>query len=150
MSLDDLFCDVDDFCRLFLPDWHRQQLPYGERQRVRGCRLALSEIMTILIHFHPSHYRDFKAYYWLHVCRHLASDFPNRLSYNRFVAVIPTVLMPLCVYLHTRKGQATGIAFIMAFFGYDRNGVFDQSRDRARLTKPVGISHAGRQGPAGR
>jgi hypothetical protein len=79
---------------------------------VRGCRLALSEIMTILIHFHPSHYRDFKAYYWLHVCRHLANDFPNRLSDNRLVAVIPTVLMPLCVYLHTRQGQATGIAFI--------------------------------------
>lgn len=114
MSLDDLFCDVDDFCRLFLPDWHRQQLQYGERKRLRGCRLAVSEIMTILIHFHQSQYRNVKAYYLLHLCRHLADAFPNRLSYNRFVAVIPTVLMPLCVYLHTRKGQATGIAFIDA------------------------------------
>ena len=114
MSLEDLFCDVDDFCRLFLPDWHRQQLQYGERKRLRGCRMALSELMTILVHFHQSHYRDFKAYYLLYVCRHLASDFPNRLSYNRLVAVIPTVLMPLCIYLHTRKGQATGIAFIDA------------------------------------
>ena len=25
MSLEDLFCDVDDFCRQFLPNWHRQQ-----------------------------------------------------------------------------------------------------------------------------
>ena len=62
MSLEDLFCAVDDFCRLFLPDWHRQQLQHGERKRRRGCRLVLSEIMTILIHFHQSHYRDFKAY----------------------------------------------------------------------------------------
>jgi len=114
MSLDDLFCDVDDFCRLFLPDWHRQQLQQGERKRRRSCRLVLSDIMTILIHFHQSHYRDFKAYYLLYVCRHLASAFPNRLSYNRLVAVIPTALVPLCVYLHTRKGQATGIAFIDA------------------------------------
>ena len=114
MSLDDLFCDVDDFCRQFLPNWHRQQLPHGERKRLRGCRLALSEIMTILIHFHQSHYRDFKAYYLWYVCRHLAGAFPQRLSYNRFVAVIPTALVPLCVYLHTRKGQATGIAFIDA------------------------------------
>ena len=28
--------------------------------------------------------------------------------------MIPTALVPLCVYLHTRKGQATGIAFIDA------------------------------------
>ena len=83
MSLDDLFCDVDDFCRRFLSHWHRQQLQYGERKRRRGCRLALSEIMTILIHFHQSHYRDFKAYYLFHVCRHGASAFPPRLSYHR-------------------------------------------------------------------
>jgi len=114
MSLEDLFCDVDDFCRRFLPVWHRQQLQYQERQRLRGGRLALSEIMTILIHFHQSHYRNFKAYYLLYVCRHLAGAFPNRLSYNRLVAVIPTALVPLCVYLHTRKGLVTGIAFIDA------------------------------------
>jgi hypothetical protein len=114
MNLDDLFCDVDDFCRLFLPDWHRQQLQHGERKRRRGCRLVLSEIMTILIHFHQSHYRDFKAYYWLQVCRHLADAFPQRLSDNRLVALIPTALVPLCVYLQTRKGLATGIAFIDA------------------------------------
>ena len=43
--------------------------------------MVLSEIMTILIHFHQSHYRDFKAYYLLHVCRHLTGAFPQRLSY---------------------------------------------------------------------
>jgi hypothetical protein len=114
MSLEDLFCAVDDFCRLFLPDWHRQQLQYGERKRRRGGRMVLSEIMTILIHFHQSHYRDFKAYYLLHVCRHLTGAFPQRLSYNRLVALIPTALVPLCVYLQTREGQATGISFIDA------------------------------------
>ena len=114
MSVEDGFGDVDDFCRLFLPHWHRQQLQDGERKRRRGCRLALSEIMTILIHFHQSHYRDFKAYYVFHVCRHLADAFPNRLSYHRLGAVIPTALVPLCVYLQTRQGQATGIAFIDA------------------------------------
>ena len=100
--------------RQLLPAWHRQQVPYRERQRRWGCRLALREIMTILIHFHQSHYRNFKAYYLLYVCRHLAGAFPNRLSYNRLVAVIPAALVPLCVYLHTRKGLVTGIAFIDA------------------------------------
>jgi hypothetical protein len=49
MSLEDLFCAVDDFCRLFLLDWHRQPLQCGERKRCRGCRMVRSEIMTILI-----------------------------------------------------------------------------------------------------
>jgi hypothetical protein len=70
--------------------------------------------MTILIHFHPSHYRDFQAYSWLYVCRPLAGAFPNRLSDNRLVALIPTALVPRCVSLQTRNGQATGIAFIDA------------------------------------
>ena len=99
MSLEGLFCGVNEFCRVFLPDWHRR---------------LLSEIMTILIHFHQSHYRNFKAFYLLHLCRHGQGEFPHLLSYNRFVALIPTVLMPLCIYLHTRRGEDTGITFIDA------------------------------------
>ena len=112
MSLEHLFCDVDDFCQLFLPAWHRQLLTEGTRQRRRSSRLSLSEIMTILIHFHQSHYRNFKAFYLWQVCRQYRDEFPNLLSYHRFVALIPTALMPLCIYLHTRRGTNTGIAFI--------------------------------------
>lgn len=112
MSLEDLFCDVDDFCRLFLPAWHRQHLMDGPRRRQRTSRLTLSEIMTILIYFHQSQYRNFKAFYGLHLSRHCRNEFPNLLSYTRFVALIPTALMPLCIYLHTRRGEDTGIAFI--------------------------------------
>jgi hypothetical protein len=112
MSLEDLFCDVDDFCRLFLPAWHRQLLTVGTRQRRRTGRLTLGEIMTILICFHQAQYRNFKAFYLLHLCRHCRSEFPNLLSYNRFVALIPTALMPMCIYLDTRRGEDTGIALI--------------------------------------
>jgi len=65
MSVDELFCEIDDFCQIFIPDWQRRQLSSGERQRQRDCRLTPSEIMTILIHFHQSQYRNFKAYYLL-------------------------------------------------------------------------------------
>ena len=114
MSLEDLFCDVDEFCQVFLPAWHRQLLTEGTRQRRRASRLTLSEIMTILIYFHQSQYRNFKAFYLLQVCPHCRGEFPNLLSDNRFVALIPTALMPLCIYLHTRRGEDTGIAFIDA------------------------------------
>ena len=54
MSLEELFCDVDEFCRLFLPAWHRQLLTGGERKRQRTSRLTLGEITTILICFQQS------------------------------------------------------------------------------------------------
>jgi len=61
MSLEELFCDVDDFCRVFLPTWHRQLLTHGDRKRQRSSRLTLSEIMTILIYFHQSQYRRHRS-----------------------------------------------------------------------------------------
>ena len=71
MSLTELFCDVDDFCKDFEPKWHQFQLENGLRQRRRKSSLPLSEVMTIIIHFHQSNYRTFKAYYTKHVSCYL-------------------------------------------------------------------------------
>jgi hypothetical protein len=109
-----LFCDIDDFCKIFLPAWHRRQLSCGERKRRRASSLSASELMTILVHFHPSHYRCFKAYYLNEVCRHLHPEFPSLPGYPRVVTLTQSVLIPLCAYLQQRKGMATGIAFIDA------------------------------------
>lgn len=114
MSLEALFCDVDDFCQVYLPQWHQQLLSGGQRQRLRTGQMSVSEIMTVVIHFHQSHYRNFKAYYLRYVSRQLASAFPRRVSYTRMVALLPSVLVPLCVYLEQRKGVTRGIAFIDA------------------------------------
>lgn len=112
-SLTELFCDVDDFCQEFLPMWRKRLLLAGEIQRQRKRSLSISEIMTILIHFHQSHYRDFKAYYADYVLGRLHREFPGLVSYTRFVEFIPSVLVPLCVYLRTRcLGRCTGISFI--------------------------------------
>lgn len=113
LSLLELFCRVDDFCRAFLEDQKSRQITApGKRQRARS--LSESEIMTILIAFHHSHYRDFKAFYQNHVCPHWHTEFPGLVSYNRFVEFIPSVLVALYAYLHTLKGQGTGIAFLDA------------------------------------
>lgn len=112
-SLVELFCAVDDFCKEFVPVWQRQMLTAGEIQRQRKRSLTISEIMTILIHFHQSHYRNFKAYYNQYVLERLRSEFPGLVSYNRFVEFIPSVLIPLCVYLRRNCfGVCTGISFI--------------------------------------
>jgi hypothetical protein len=112
-SLLELFCDVDDFCKVFLPIWQNRLLTSGAMQRRRKRSLSISEIMTILIYFHQSHYRHFKAYYTEHVLKHLRSEFPGLVSYTRFVEWIPSVVVPLCVYLRTAcLGRCTGISFI--------------------------------------
>ena len=112
MSVLELFCDVDDFCRSFEPLWHQQSLESGSKQRNRARDLALSEIMTILILFHQSHYRTFKAFYTEQVCVELRADFPGLVSYTRFVEFFPSALVPLCVYLHTCLGACTGVSFV--------------------------------------
>ena len=114
-SLTELFCRVDDFCQDFVPVWRKQLLSAGEMQRQRERSLSVSEIMTILIHFHQSHYRDFKAYYTDYVMERLQKEFPGLVSYTRFVEFIPSVLIPLCVYLRTCCfGICTGISFMDA------------------------------------
>ncbi len=111
MSVLELFCDVDDFMLSFLPQMKASQLAAG-KQRQRAGQLWPSEIMTILIHFHQSHYRTFKAYYMEYVQVHLSSEFPHLVSYPRFVALIPSMLIPLLAYLQSRYGTCTGISFI--------------------------------------
>lgn len=112
MSLLELFYHVDNFWKAFRPHWHQQLLANGHIRRVREAKLSMSEVMTILIYFHQSHYRDFKAYYTQHVQQHLQAEFPDLVSYNRFVELMPRVAVPLCHYLQQQKGQNTGIAFI--------------------------------------
>ena len=112
MSLLELFCAVDDFCRQWEPVWQQQQLASGLRQRQRTRQLCLSEIMTILIAFHSSGYRNFKTYYQEHVCRSWHAEFPGLVSYTRFVEFMPSALLPLCAYLRSCLGSCTGISFL--------------------------------------
>lgn len=111
MSLLELFCDVDDFMLSFTPQWNASRLS-ADNQRERSGQLCPSEMMPILIHFHQSHYRTFKAYYTEHIQVYLNSEFPSLVSYPRFVALIPRMMVPRLSYLQSRYGACTGISFI--------------------------------------
>jgi hypothetical protein len=112
MSLLELFCHVDAFCQTFLPQWDQQLRAHGQRMRRRAGRLAPSEVMTILIHFHQVRFRDFKTYYLVYVLGHLRREFPHAVSYQRFVELIPSLVGPLCAYLQTCYGQCRGLSFV--------------------------------------
>jgi len=40
------------------------------------------------------------------------SEFPHLVSYPRFVALIPRMMIPLLAYLQRGSGACTGISFI--------------------------------------
>ncbi|CAG0935632.1 hypothetical protein TFLX_04480 [Thermoflexales bacterium] len=101
MSLLELFCHVDDFCRTFVPQWQQVPLAHRTLRRNRARSLSLSEIMTILIWFHASGYRNFKTYYQNHVQPHLQAEFPALVSYSRFVEFTPSAWLPLLADLRT-------------------------------------------------
>jgi hypothetical protein len=107
MSLLELFCDVAAFCQLA----QQQTLPSSGRQG-RQPGICESEVMTILIHFHQSGYRDFKCYYLYHVQTHLRAEFPYLVSYARFITLLPSVLVLLWAYALSRCTCRSGISFV--------------------------------------
>ena len=113
-SLVEMFCDVDDFCQEFQPQWEQKQLTTGIKQRRRRRQLCQSEIMTIIIHFHQSNYRAFKPYYQEHVMKHLRREFPNLVSYPRFVTLMKEAILPLSGYLYSLFGTCSGVSFVDA------------------------------------
>ena len=111
-NLTELYCVVDEFCKEFMPLWSKHLISNDLRKRVQETKLSMAEIMTIVIHFHQSHYRTFKHYYVHHVQHHLKHLFPDLVSYQRFVVVMKMAIVPLCFFLQMLKGEKTGIYFI--------------------------------------
>ena len=112
MDIVAIFCDIDDFCRSLLTE-RLPALSSGSAPHPRRANsLSLSEVMTILVWFHTSHYRTFKHFYLGSVLPGKRAEFPGLPSYTRFVELIPQTLLPLCAYLQTRKGACPGLQFI--------------------------------------
>ncbi len=139
MELEKLFCDVDDFCLVFEPHFTSKLFSSSERKRNLNTRLCLSEIMTIIIYFHHSSYRNLKHYYQDSICQFHQKEFPSLVSYNRFVELMFNSLVPLIFYLNTRKGKCTGISFI------DTMGIPICHNKRAKRNKVFdNLAHWGR------
>ena len=108
-----IFCDVDDFCQQWeLHCSTQKQLPSVFQHKRSFSRMSISEIMTIVIAFHGSGFRTFKDFYTRFMMVYGRKAFPNLVSYNRFVELMPWALMMLCCFLNTRRGEITGISFI--------------------------------------
>lgn len=109
-SLTELYCLIDDFCRVFEPAWERHLLAMGAKRRRRPSLLSLSELMTLAILFHQLRFRQFKSFYLGYVCRHLRAEFPKLPSYQRCVELLPRCAAPLAALFGSLKGNCDGIA----------------------------------------
>ena len=84
-----------------------------KRKRNRSFTLSESEIMTFMILFHQGGFRNFKWFYINYIQKHMKSEFPKTVSYNRFVELQKKVCIPLAIFIKTVcLGQCTGISFI--------------------------------------
>lgn len=107
LPLVEIFCLIDDFCKYFYTVVDQKALQNPDRKRNRSYTMTLSEIMTILVLFHLSHYRTFKDFYFHVVRSTLNKEFPKLVSYNRFVELMPQAVMPLVILLHCCRGKQT-------------------------------------------
>lgn len=111
----EIFFIIDEFDKNFekIVSDHSLVQNTDLKQRNRKSTLSDSEVMTILILFHSGHYRDLKHYYINHVKKHMKSEFPQTVSYNRFVELQKKVVVKLSIFLKMFcLGKCSGISYI--------------------------------------
>ena len=112
-KITEIFCSIDDFCLVFDPALQKRQLSTGKMTRKRKFTMSTSEIVTITVLFHLSGIRTFKHFYIYYVQGQLREEFPNTVSYNRFVELMQSNILPLTLYMKTCcLGECTGISFV--------------------------------------
>ena len=112
-DITELYSFIDDFCQIYLEHEKKKLLP-SLKVRNRSCGMSLSEMLTIMIMYHTSYAKNFKYFYKTCIEYIHKEDFPNALSYNRFVELMPRLFMPLNMLLHLLFGEEAGTYFMDA------------------------------------
>ena len=81
-NLVEIFYFVDEVCKEIEKTMEGRLLPrdLSKKRRKRAFTMSDSEVITIMIMFHQSRYRDIKSFYINHIQRHCASDFPHTVA----------------------------------------------------------------------
>ena len=104
---------MDEFCKVFEPAFTQKLIEDGKKHRKRTFKMSMSEILTITVIFQCSGHRTFKHFYLFYIQRHMKSEFPDTVSYNRFTELMQANMVPLVLFMKTRcLGDCTGISFI--------------------------------------
>ena len=110
-----IFCIVDDFCKEMIQilDDNSIQANNTVIKRKRKCKLSESEVISIMVFFHLKGFRCLKHFYIHYVQKHMTSEFPETVSYNRFVELQSKSVLPMVVFLQSCcLGKCSGISFL--------------------------------------
>jgi len=106
----EIFVLADEFCQEFEKSISKHQI--GNRPK-RKPQMCTSEVITIMVLFHFGAFKNFKHFYLYYVKEHMINDFPQTVSYNRFVELLQASALPMTLFLKTCcLGKCTGISFI--------------------------------------
>lgn len=109
-KITEIFYLTDEFCKDFEKSISKHTL--GNEPR-RKPKMSQSEVITIMILFHFGSFKNMKHFYEYFVKQHLKSEFPQTVSYNRFVELMQSVILPMTIFLKTCcLGNCTGISFV--------------------------------------
>jgi hypothetical protein len=109
-KITELFCITDEFCKNF--EKTTKLFLIGNNPKKKP-RMSTSEVITIYYLFHLGGFRCFKHFYLFYVQKHMKNEFQNTVSYNRFVELMQSALLPMTMFAKTCcLGSCRGISFI--------------------------------------
>src|SRR5690606_4164300 len=114
-KITEIFCYIDEFHKEFehAQKGHLLESQYPIKRRNRKSTLSNSEVMTIMVLFHSGNFRNLKHFYLFYVKPHLQNEFPEIVSYNRFVELQQKAVVPMALFLKMCcLGKCTGVSFI--------------------------------------
>ncbi|MBF0526583.1 MAG: IS982 family transposase [Deltaproteobacteria bacterium] len=98
--LSELFYQSDEFMKIFTPVMNKHLI--GEKRQRPFCRLSICEIMTILVAYQFIGAQNFKQFYKDIICQFHRNEFPDLVSYQRFIEVSTMALLPLSMFIKFR------------------------------------------------
>ncbi len=109
-KITEIFVLVDEFCIEFDKTISKHSL--GNKPKKKP-KMNNSEVITIMILFHFGAFKNLKHFYLYYVKEHLNKEFPQTVSYNRFVELMQKTALPMTLFLKTCcLGSCTGISYV--------------------------------------
>lgn len=114
----EIFCIIDEFDKNLDVEMRKKlssprEMGDDKRHWNRKGRQSRSEMMTTLVRYHFGTYRNLKEYYLDCMLGWMRRDFPDDVSYNRFVELMPRVFIDMLLFMRPYAfGKCTGITFV--------------------------------------
>ena len=109
----EIFCILDEFCKYFAPQTEKTHAGHIRQTSSQSPVPHVRQRGDDNPRTFTMRHRDLKSFYLGYVCNHMCTEFPHRLSYNRFIERQVKVGLHLLLFLQTcALGKCTGISII--------------------------------------